>query len=436
MKKFALIISFILFLTTCVGCAGTPNVNETISSDYVYSSNISTVDDANTTNTNKTTTVTDGGIYTFYSKTNNKYLSFNGNNLVLSDNACKWQFKYVQNNGYNVYAYETDLMFDIDNAYVAQGTTVKLWQLTGYDVQIWNVSKNANGTFTFLYNGNHSYCLGFNGSRAELQLRDTNNSMQEWELTDISANEPKQYLEFASKNNIIKLQLPLDILNVISEARLQQWAQELEKAYYTFYELTNYKPYETIVVEAYKPSKYIGWVIDNSNIIHIDSTFIVDDLRKMASRKSDWNFCALHEMGHMFDMNRPWNFETELLTDLKLAYVLETNNVAAAPSEFDASTVFYGADIINAYNILGTDFSKNYDIFGATERFMKIKNDIGWEPFKKTFQNLQANEKLYSGYSKQQKFKKFVEKLSEYSGKDIKSYFSSDEWSTILNHCA
>ena len=94
MKKIALILSFVLFLTMCVGCAETPIVNEAISSDYVYSSNISTADDANTINTNKPTTVTDGGIYTFYSKTSNKYLSFNGNSLVLSDNACKWQLKY------------------------------------------------------------------------------------------------------------------------------------------------------------------------------------------------------------------------------------------------------------------------------------------------------------------------------------------------------
>ena len=33
-----------------------------------------------------------------------------------------------------------------------------------------------------------------------------------------------------------------------------------------------------------------------------------------------------------------------------------------------------------AYNILGNGFSNSYDIFSVTERFLQIKNDIGWIP--------------------------------------------------------
>lgn len=31
----------------------------------------------------------------------------------------------------------------------------------------------------------------------------------------------------------------------------------------------------------------------------------------------------LHEMGHMFDSGRGWNFESEAWTDLKLCYCLK-----------------------------------------------------------------------------------------------------------------
>lgn len=186
-------------------------------------------------------------------------------------------------------------------------------------------------------------------------------------------NTLKRYCTYISTGGIIELQLPLDIHNIISKPRLQEWANNLERAYYTYYELTNYKPFKNIIVEAYKPCKYLGYVISGSNIIHIDSDFIHQDLKKMASRKNDWHFCALHEMGHMFDFYRPWIFEAELMTDLKLAYVLERNNVAAAPSEFNASYNFYGKNIINVYAALGQDFSKTYNIFGCAQRFLKIK---------------------------------------------------------------
>lgn len=225
----------------------------------------------------------------------------------------------------------------------------------------------------------------------------------------------------------------MDIENTISAARLQEWADNLETAYDSYYELTNYKPFEKMLVEAYKPAKHIGYVTYGSNVIHIDSTFVHEDLRKMAAREVDWNFCALHEMGHLFDSNRPWQFEPELMTDLKVAYVLEQNYVSAVPSEFDASQNFYGKDIINAYKALGRDFSQTYDIFGCTARFLEIKEEIGWEPFKQTFYEMQENYDEYDTESKQEQLENFVRLLSQYSGKDIKGYFSADEWNAIIN---
>ena len=375
----------------------------------------------------------DSGIYTFYNEETECYLSYEERNLILSETPSDWTLSKVREEAFFVYAKDTGLVLDIDNARVAEGTTVKIWDLTGYDVQIWNFNQNENGTYSIAYSGNNQYCLGFDNGNATLQLRDEFNPMQEWKLVNITDTVPKQYLSFKSTGGVIEIQLPLDILNVISETRLQQWADDLETAYYSFYELTNFTPYDYIIVEAYKPSEHIGWVINNSNIIHIDNTFIYTDLQKMAARDCDWNFCALHEMGHMFDFGRPWNFESEMLTDLKLAYVLEQNGAAAAPSEFKATDNFYGADIIKAYDILGSDFSEEYDIFGCTKRFLEIKEDIGWEPFKQTFHYMQANEAGYAGISKEQKLENFVEILSDYGNIDVKSYFSDREWNAIVN---
>ena len=373
------------------------------------------------------------GIYTFYNEKSASYLSFNDKTLVLSKNPSNWTINEVYKNKCNVYAEDTDTLLDIDNAYVVAGNTIKLWTNTGYDVQFWSINKNKNGTYTIVYSGDNQYCLGFTDGKAQLQLRDKNNPMQEWKLVDASASAKMKYRTYMSKNGIIELRLQENITDVISETRLQQWANELETAYYTFRDLTNYTPYEHIIVQAYKKEKYIGYVISNSNIIHMDKDFTRTDLGKMALRDSDWNFCALHEMGHMFDMNQPWNFEAEVMTDLKVAYVLEKNKVAAAPSEFPASEYFYGADIIKAYDRLGNDFSQKYNIYGIAKRFVEIKEDIGWEAFEKTFHDLKANEASYANVSNQKKFETFVDKLSFYGNKDVKSYFTKKEWNVIIN---
>lgn len=374
----------------------------------------------------------ESGIYTFYNAGANAYLSFSDKTITLSDTYTEWYLEPYTNTGYYVSIEDADLVLDIDNAYIADGTTIKLWENTGYNTQLWSICANENGTYSLISDVNNDYCLGFNNGNALLQIRDRNNSMQEWQVVMISSK-PLEYCQYFSTGGIIELRLPLDIHTVITKERLQQWANDLETAYYTFYELTNYIPHETIIVEAYKTNEHFAYVTANSNVIRFNVDYIYPDLKNMVARNNDWNFACLHEMGHMFDFYRPWNFEAEAMTDIKVAYVLEKNNAAAAPFEFPANEYFYGADIKNAYKRLGQDFSQVYDIYGCAERFLEIKEDIGWEPFIKTYHEMQANYDLYNTTSKQEMLNNFVRLLSEYSGRDIKAYFTSGEWNAILS---
>ena len=257
----------------------------------------------------------ESGIYTFYNVSAEKYLSYREKQLVLGNQAAEWSVEVGTNEDFYLYAGDTGLLMDIDNAVMVEGTTVKIWSFTGYDVQRWKIKENSNGTYTFLSSPNPDFCLGFQGKNAVLQIRDEQNEMQEW--TAVKVREvPKNYGSFEGREGIVELRLPTDITRVISESRLQKWANDLETAYHSFYELTNYKPYDTIIVEGYKSCEYLGYVVTGSNVIHIDSDFLYEDLTKMAARKNDWNFCALHEMGHIFHHGRPWNFESEMMTDL------------------------------------------------------------------------------------------------------------------------
>lgn len=377
------------------------------------------------------------GLYTFCNAKTGDYLSCTKNQIILSGSPKIWRLSTTGEGGFYVYANGTDLLLDIDNAYIASGTVIKLWSMNGYDVQRWEITQNKNGTYSFISSVSHEYCLGFNSRGCVLQIRDEHNSMQEWRAVRITDESQMEYRSFFSKGNIVEVQLPLDISRVISDARLQKWANDLETAYGSFYELTGFLPYNSIVVEAYKPSRYAGcagYVFDGANVIHIDLGFIYGELEKMAHRNNDWNFCTLHEMGHMFDSHRAWNFETELMTDLKLVYVLERNKAYATPSEFDINHNFSGREIINAYRALGADFSKTYNIFAVAQRLLTVKNSIGWAPFRQTFHQLQYEYSRYASASRQVKFELFINLLSYNSGKDIKRYFSASEWNTIINH--
>jgi hypothetical protein len=379
----------------------------------------------------------ESGTYTFFSKAAGRYLSHSDRTLILHSNPLRWTLKSSGKNGFYVYAQDTSLLLDIHNAWVTSGNTVKLWEHTGYDVQIWSVAKNPNGTHSILHSADPRYCLGFDSGRAVLQLRNRQNPWQEWVVTNVESRQKKEYLSFFSKCRVVELQLPTDIHSIISADRLQLWADRLAQAYNAFYQLTGYLPFQNITVEAYKPAPnpgYAGWVYPHSNTIHIDRTFLYRDLAKMNIRREDWNFCALHEMGHMFDFGKPWTFEPELMTDLKVAYVMEKCNASAAPSEFAASVCFCGKEIARAYDRLGGDFSKNYNIFGCAKRFLDIKDQIGWMPFQNAFHYLQQNSIAYAKISEPEKFLLFVKTLSNCSGREIQAYFSSNEWNTILRH--
>jgi hypothetical protein len=137
-------------------------------------------------------------------------------------------------------------------------------------------------------------------------------------------------------------------------------------------------------------------------------------------------------MGHMFDTDKPWNFESELMTDLKVAYVLEKNQASAVLAEFNEDEIFHGGEIAEAYRRLSGDLSKEYDIFACTKRFLDIKDNIGWEPFRKTFHMLQKDCSSYIGISPRKKFDLFIGGLSHYSRENIRAWFSDAQWAAIL----
>lgn len=361
------------------------------------------------------------------------YLSYSGSTLMLGDTPTKWQLKPAKDGLYYVYADGTTSLLDIHNAWIKSGTMVKLWGMSGYDAQIWKVANNADGSVSLLSSQDSSLCLGFSNGSASLETRCAGNQYQEFRKMD-AVTETTQWREITSDDGTITLQLEERVFDILSPQRLVKWANDLSTAYDMFEDLTNYRPYDHVVLRGFESQQSYAFVTSNSNVIYYDKDRLYVDLEKMAVRDNDWCFGALHEMGHMFDRGKPWNFEAECLTQIKVPYVMELCAAAAVPAEFSASTTFVGDEIIQAYDRLGESFSSKYNYYGLAYRFMEIKNEIGWEPFQQTFHYMQANCTSKQYTTDAQRWDEFIALLSQFSGRDVLSYFTDAEVNCILEY--
>jgi len=124
----------------------------------------------------------------------------------------------------------------------------------------------------------------------------------------------------------------------------------------------------------------------------------------------------LHEMGHNFDSPR-WNFEPECLAELKTAYVFEKGNHTFTQGRLTYS----GSNVKNFYKthpIYGYDDSvanNQYNCWGLVYNILKIKDTIGWEPFKQTFRFFNSLATGSVPTTNIGKFNMFLTKLRDFS---------------------
>ncbi len=325
-----------------------------------------------------------------------------------------------------------------------------------YESMQWRITENDDGTYTFVNNtANKNLVLSLKDGKLTLEDPSTATGITSFELKMVTRGGGKAFVQYISDGGDVTVRLPANIKQraSISDETIQLWANNLEDAYHHYIDLTTYVAYESIVVKAYEPSHAVGYVwnsLEHYNVITIRDTFIRDDLTKMSNRASkygvvDWNFCALHEMGHMFDNQQPWYFESEMMTDLKVAYVLEASGGCAAPSEYSFDDFFYadkqeGHQQIEAcYLGLATNKqpiseSLTYGAYGAALKFVEIQravDDSNWTIYKQVYKEL--HEQGVTTSRNYEKFSNFVAKISEKSGKDVKAMFTDDEWNVYMS---
>jgi hypothetical protein len=318
----------------------------------------------------------------------------------------------------------------------------------------WRIVKNDDNSYSFYNNKNPDLCLSVKQGKLVLEPKSSATGITSFNLELKTRGGGEAFIQYISDegNVVVRLRPDIKTRAKVTDEMLQTWANNLDDAYKYFYELTSYEAYESIVVKAYEPSPHIGYVWNSTehyNVITILDTFMADDLSKMATRWRkekvvDWNFCALHEMGHMFDNQQPWYFEAEMMTDLKVAYVLQAGGGCAAPSEYGYQNYFYAdkqeghKQVEECYLGLSKDKKPigktlEYGAYSAALKFVEIQRQIdddNWTVFKKTYAELhKEGQTTYKSY---ERFTHFVEVLSKHSGKDVRALFTDEEWNVFM----
>ncbi len=282
-------------------------------------------------------------------------------------------------------------------------------------------------------------CVAADDTGKLVYAKNSEDESNYWTLEPAAPSE--DYVFFTSKEGHIVLRVPEKFTTRKSinfnPTLAQLWVDYFEQAYYLEIELTDYIPYDTIVIKAYDHENIVAGVVNDYNVITADVGFMESELTNVAKRYYDSNvveldFGMLHEMGHMFDSGRGWNFESEAWTDLKLCYVLKRMGEIYPDVTFAATPAGYSAKKYFVYDTMEEclgqhdneqegGMTKVYAYFGCAKIFLVIANDIGWEPYVKTFHWFQEENVLESSLERPERFYKFVEKLSDFSGEDIRA---------------
>lgn len=341
----------------------------------------------------------------------------------------------------------------------------------------WSLQKNDDGTYSLYINtdknkdGKSAYdkvpsafCLSYKEGKFVLEKGTEATGVTHFKI-EMTRRGSDQCLQYISDKGNITLRLPMTVKTRgrLTDARAQQWVNDIQSAYEAFIDLTSFVPYKNIIIKAYAPSSYMAYILGSSspgsgssyNTITVgtsgqmtaNNSWFVTDIKCLVLRgwgeHRDVNFGILHEMGHMFDDGRAWKFETEMQTDLKLVYVLYKCGFSAVPSGNSPKTVYTVDNILDCYfaggNLLKKSTSSfnvktDYNIVNASGVFVRIAQDIGWDAYKKAFKWYQDN--LYSSEvpswtQYHLRFEHFVKKLSEFSGKDVKTLFEKNEYENL-----
>lgn len=341
---------------------------------------------------------------------------------------------------------DEELRFDITDAWMEENNAVQLVGWTGYNVQYWYIEPNSDGSVTIASFENREFVLTLKDNKPVIQRR-TDATVQKWKL--IPANDRKK---ITSTDGTIVIYADPSVSSVATDDLLVEIADKWAIAYRSLINLHGGKQlYSRIIFDCTPPQlednvyAYVFGGIDN-RVYWGRKDFKYWLIKYQRRNHSDWCFAALHEMGHLFDCDEPWNFETESLTDLCLVYVLEMNNGRANPDldvlemnngraypDLESNKTYSASEIEQLYSSHGLfSDSSSYDIWYVSYMLLQIKDQVGWGPFIEAFRSMDANKTQADlSRTRLEMFDAFLATLSHYARTDVSQFLDPAEYQAL-----
>jgi len=205
----------------------------------------------------------------------------------------------------------------------------------------------------------------------------------------------------------IRLNLPAQYVKEEDKPFIAEWLKQMDDVYKVYEEFMGGVPYDGKTIDIYATLHNLpgawAWA---GNPIYWTGRFVESELESL--RKGNWSFGILHEIAHDFAINdQSYNWNEEMFANLRMYYALEKLG----------GTVHQGGSIRDHLwlkefyrTVGGEQFNHDNHMY----YLLTVKDEIGWEPFKATIQELgsRSPERL----TPLEKFNLFFETLARHGG--------------------
>ena len=293
--------------------------------------------------------------------------------------------------------------------------------------------------------GNWSYSTEFNGGKGtfegDLTLNFRTNSTGEiklslrlgfWcseakgkaEFTNFRLEEDENAVVLGTKQ--IRLDISIDDLDLLDLDRVEWWLEQNNTAYEQMKDLYGQAPFnnDPIFIEAR----------DGINCYAFAGNPIVWNKKCMFDFFQGPNFSAcfgtIHEIGHTFDQTVLTRINPEFMANFGLLYAVDNANL----------DIYFDNELTKGDGLIHGFYKRMYDktiakgVYhhdGLEYCMMRIKEMIGWQPFKDAMRELlRTKPRLDKG---NQCLTLWLDLLTKISGKDVRSTFLPGELQLILS---
>jgi len=199
------------------------------------------------------------------------------------------------------------------------------------------------------------------------------------------------------------------------------WLAGLDAAYDAYAELVGGVPFEGERLGVQSVRQYPGGWAVAGNPIRWMQQYVGPELAEIDETGS-LSFGTLHEIGHAFELEGRWSFQSEVVASFEMVYVVEQLDAIVRP----ASVFYRGAELREAYWVASDEgTTPGWPL--VVYRLIELTDEVGWEPFRQAFRALSALSPEDVPATPRAKFDELMSLVAAFSGVDVLARFPSAE---------